>query len=218
MAMNLRLAPLASLRFPRFFRCGRWLAVILLVGGVALWSNPARAANATWNGTTNAAWVTGTNWSTTPVPGTGDTATFDNAGNGNTVINLGGGVTVNTVLFDDSLATLAAYTIGSGTVGSQTLTLDNLGAVTVNNNVLFTPQLFNAAIALSGGATFTNSGSSPLTFAGGVGGTGNLVLNNNGFAFNGITLSTTAVNNSGTITNSGIGTGNTLISAPSVPT
>ena len=62
----------------------------------------ASAASATWNGTTDAMWSTLTNWSANPVPGTGDTATFNGAGNGNTTIDLGGGVTIGTVLFDTS--------------------------------------------------------------------------------------------------------------------
>jgi fibronectin-binding autotransporter adhesin len=42
-----------------------------------------------------------------------------------------------------------------------------------------------------------------------VSGTGNLVLNNNSATANAITLSTNSVNNIGTITNSGSGSGGT---------
>ena len=109
--MNRRLAPLTSSRFAPSSRPGRWLAAILLVVGVALWAGTAHADNATWNGTTDATWATLGNWAGTPaaVPGTGDTATFDNGGNFNTTIDLGTGVTINTVLFDTGSA--AAYTI-----------------------------------------------------------------------------------------------------------
>jgi hypothetical protein len=53
-------------------------------------SQAAHAASATWNvGATDALWATGTNWSASPVPGTGDTATFSNTGGSVDVINLG---------------------------------------------------------------------------------------------------------------------------------
>ena len=139
-----------------------------------------QAANLVWDGDTSALWSLGTNWATDPldanVPGTGDTATFSGAGGADDVINLDG-VTINTILFDNTPATLAAYIIGSGAVGSQTLTLDNSGAVTMNANVL-TDELFNARILLgtatAGTYTFTNdSTTNTLTFAGNVqGGTG----------------------------------------------
>src|SRR5205814_8578192 len=53
-----------------------------------------------------------------------------------------------------------------------------------------------------------------LLVNGGITGTGNLILNdNNSTITNGITLSSVAVNNVGTITNSGTGTNTVLISA-----
>ena len=67
----------------------------------------APAASATWNGTTDAVWATATNWSANPIPGTGDTATFDHAGLARVVISLGTGVTVQNLIFNTSLA--AAY-------------------------------------------------------------------------------------------------------------
>ncbi|MEZ0275151.1 MAG: hypothetical protein ACAH88_09615, partial [Roseimicrobium sp.] len=117
------------------------------------------AATAVWNGATDAVWATPTNWNTSLVPGTGDTATFNNAGNGNTVVSLGAGVTLNTLLFDTANA--ASYVIGSGAVGSQTLILDNGGAITMNA-ALINNQLINAAIVLGADATaqaytFTNN-------------------------------------------------------------
>jgi autotransporter-associated beta strand protein len=96
------------------------------------------------------------------------------------VLDLGAGVTTNTILFDTSSA--AAYTIGSGAVGSQSLTLNDGGAITVNSTVT-NNQLFNAAITLGTARstvstiTFTNnSASALLTIAGSItpttGGTG----------------------------------------------
>jgi autotransporter-associated beta strand protein len=133
----------------------------------------AHAASATWNGTTDAVWATATNWSANPVPGTGDTATFDNAGLGRVVINLGTGVTVQNLMFNTSLA--AAYTIGSGAVNSQKLTLDNGGAITLNSTVTKN-QLFNSTVTLgtdgsTQGFTLTNqTATTTLTLAGAISG------------------------------------------------
>ena len=52
-------------------------AALMLSVPLALTSNMASAADATWNGTSSD-YNTGTNWNTSAVPGTGDTATFDN--------------------------------------------------------------------------------------------------------------------------------------------
>src|SRR5215469_5850088 len=72
------------------------LAGVILRLGVTI----SHAASATWNGTVNTTWATSGNWSTSPVPGLSDTATFNNAGNGNAIISLGSGVQINNVLFD----------------------------------------------------------------------------------------------------------------------
>jgi autotransporter-associated beta strand protein len=53
----------------------------------------------------------------------------------------------------------------------------------------------------------------PLSVTSGVTGTGGLVLQNNSATDGGVTLTTTSVNNVGTITNSGTGTGSTTITA-----
>lgn len=75
------------------------IALVVLTGvliAALIGPQTASAANATWNGTIDAAWVTDTNWSATPVPGAGNTATFNNAGNSNVVIDLGfSGVTIS---------------------------------------------------------------------------------------------------------------------------
>ena len=106
------------------------------------------------------------------MPGTGNTATF-NAASPNTGINLGAGVLINTLLFNTASA--AAYTLGTGAVGSQTLTLNDSGAITVNSTVS-TSQLVNANVVLELNATpaaysFTNNSATNgqlLTIAGGV--------------------------------------------------
>ena len=186
-------------RYNSFVRDSVAIASALAVGS----ASSAFAASATWNGTTDAVWATGTNWSATPVPGTGDTATFSNAGGAVDVINLGAGVTIGNITFDTS--SVAAYTIGSGAVGSQTLTLNNGGAITANSTINAN-QLFNANLVLGTDATaqsysITNSDTSNrLTFAGGItGGTtgtaGAKTLN--------ITTATGGITLSGAITNGG---------------
>ena len=149
----------------------------------------AGAASATWNGAVDGNWSTVANWSASPEPGVTDTATFRNAA-GNTTISLGSGVAISNIVFDTASA--AAYTIGSGPAGSQTLTVNGMGSFTVNSTVT-KGQLFNANLSLStanGARTlgFTNNSSFILTFAGNmttaftgtktvaVGGSGNTVI------------------------------------------
>lgn len=148
----------------------RLLNTLMFVSFAA--TSGAFAASATWNGTTDATWATGTNWSATPVPGTGDTATFNNAGNANTTIDLGAGVTIANLSF--SSATAAAYTIGSGAVGSQSLTLNGSGSISMDNAVV-NNQLINANVnlgATDGAQAFTISNlktaTNTLTIAGGL--------------------------------------------------
>jgi fibronectin-binding autotransporter adhesin len=151
---------------------------ILLGVGIAVSSFSAWAVNATWNGTTDALWSTTTNWSASPVPATGNTATFNNAGNARTTIDLGSGVTIATLLFDTANA--AAYTIGSGGAGAQTLTLNDSGAVTMNATVVNNQRIDANVLlgtAITGTYTLTNNSlTNSLTFGGtiqgGTGGTG----------------------------------------------
>ncbi len=131
-----------------------------------LGASSSKAASGSWIGAADSTWA-GANWSVTPVPGTGDTATFNGAGGGHTTIDLGSGVTIANLLF--STGSAASYTIGSGAVGSQTLTLNDNAAVTLNSSVA-NNQLFNAAIVLGTDSTaqsYTNLNNSAqtLTFA-----------------------------------------------------
>ncbi len=167
-------------------------ASLLLIAG----ASGVKAASGNWTGATDNTWA-GANWSATPVPGTGDTATF-NAASANTTIDLGGGVTVANILFNTGSA--AAYTIGNGTVGSQTLTLNDNAAVTMNSTVA-NNELFNSALVLGLDATaktysIANNSGSTLTLAANItggstgvgatktltfGGTGNIVFGGNLF-------------------------------------
>src|SRR5690349_21029766 len=69
-------------------------ARLLGLGLLCAGSHSAYAANQTWSGTTNGNWVTTTNWAAGVVPGSTvslvntDTATFNNAGNGNTTLTI----------------------------------------------------------------------------------------------------------------------------------
>ncbi|MFM8764987.1 MAG: autotransporter-associated beta strand repeat-containing protein, partial [Spartobacteria bacterium] len=142
-----------------------------VIAALALTPSLAHAANATWSGATSGNWSVTTNWSASPVPGTGDTATF-NAASSNTTLDLGSGVTISTLLFDTANA--AAYTIGSGGAGSQTLTLNNSGAITrestVTNNELINANL-TLGTASAGTYTVTNNGTTgSITLAGAISG------------------------------------------------
>ena len=111
----------------------------------------APLASAAWTGATNAFWITSTNWNPTTVPGSGDTATFNGAGNGNTTINLSVDlVTVNTIVFDTASA--AAYRIGNR---GDTLTLNDGGAITVISTVTNREEVF--ADVILGTDDFTTS-------------------------------------------------------------
>jgi len=163
---------LASLLSRCNFRRWRGVGLVVVAGLVSVVTS-SFGASATWNGTTNGIWATTTNWSASPVPGAGDTATFNNAGNANTILDLGAGVTLRSITFNTAAA--AAYTIGSGAVGSQTLTLETTGVTqltsTVSNN-----QTINANILLGVNAgattyTFTNASlSNSLNLAGNLSG------------------------------------------------
>jgi autotransporter-associated beta strand protein len=149
---------------------------------------PARAVVDRWLGATDANWDTAFNWSDNFSPGVGNTVSFDNAGNGNTIINLGSGASAGFLSFDTAAA--AAYTIGGVVAGIQTFTLDPTGTtdpistITLASNVTQN-QLFNANIVLNsvvvnGGDTnaFTfasNAASRTLTFAGGITSAGNAI-------------------------------------------
>jgi autotransporter-associated beta strand protein len=108
----------------------------------------AQATSAAWDGSTSNVWSLNTNWLSDPLtaPGSGETATFDGAGNGNTIIDLEAGVTIGNIVFDKASA--GAYTIGS--VG-QTLTFNTASsgnAVTLNSTVA-TNQIINANILVN---------------------------------------------------------------------
>jgi autotransporter-associated beta strand protein len=121
-------------------------------------------------------WASDGNWSSTPVPGSGSTARFRSAGGAVDGIDLGSGVTISTLLFETPF--VAAYKIGAGAVGSQTLTLNDGGSIQASNTI-GQNQLINAVLILGtdGSAQsyslINNDLDNSLEFAGGIrGGSG----------------------------------------------
>jgi autotransporter-associated beta strand protein len=181
----------------------------------------AFAATETWTGLTDVTWA-GANWTPTGyVPTSGDTAVFNNAGNANTSVDLGAGVTIANILFDTSKA--AAYNIGIGAIGSETLTLNNGGSITVNPSVV-NNETFSSAITLGTDQTaqtytVTNNSSDPLAFLGNitgaagtgavgvktltVGGVGNTTISGSLSSAAGTAYLALTKNGSGTLTLSG---------------
>lgn len=100
------------------------MSCISILLGSVLMTMSAKAATATWTGAAGDGnlWATPGNWSTSPVPGTGDTATFNSTAINAGVIDLGaGGVTVTRIDFND--AACPSFTLGAGAVNSQSLTM-----------------------------------------------------------------------------------------------
>ena len=142
--------------------------VALLLFGV----HQTLAANGTWNCTTagsNAYWTNSLNWSASPYPAGNQVASFSNAGNGQTTVNVEGLSVISNIVFDTVFA--VPYTIGSGGVNQQTLVITNGAQIqltsTANNS-----QLFNTTVLLgfdrsTGSYTFRNDHAyNTLTFAG----------------------------------------------------
>jgi autotransporter-associated beta strand protein len=162
------------------------------LAGVALLfaATVAQAANGTWNGTADALWTNSVNWSATPYPSGGDTATFNNAGGFSTALDIVGLSGILNITFDT--ATAAAYTIGAGAANSQTLVMGNNGTYRMTSSAA-AAQTFNAAVQLgtSGDAGYTllNDSAQPLTFNNvlatgntktlNINGSGNIAINGN---------------------------------------
>lgn len=133
----------------------------------------APLTSATWTGNANSDWENTSNWNPNTVPGSGDTASFNAPDGTNTTINLGlGGRTINTILFGTSDS--GHYTIGSGGIRNQNLTLNDGGAITVSSPVINDKRI-DANVILgtlqgtSSTITFTNnSTTASLTIAGDV--------------------------------------------------
>jgi autotransporter-associated beta strand protein len=127
---------------------------------------------------------------------------------GNLTLNVTG---VGSITFGTANHTGTIANSGSGGGSTEITTVgSNVTSVTLNSlNSLLTATNLNVN---SGGTTLTNNtaGTRVFTVTNSVSGTGNLILNNNSAVASGITL-TGGADNTGSITNSGTGTGSTLI-------
>lgn len=160
----------------------RFLANLHIIAFVLASDHQATADDAVWNGTTDADWATPTNWSSdpNPVPGTGNTATFNNAGGLDDVIDLGAGVTISSIIFNTVDA--AAYTIGSGgttgTAGAKTLTVTTSAGNVAISGAVSNGGATSLALTKTGPGTLTLSGSN--TYSGATTVNGTLTINGTG--------------------------------------
>jgi autotransporter-associated beta strand protein len=122
--------------------------VVFIAAASARW---VLAASGTWTGAASAAWTNSANWtsSTFPGNGTGQTATFDGSGNGHTALDIQGVPSLKFLFFTNAAA---AYAIGAGAPGAQTLVLENTGMLRLGADAA-APQTVNASLALGTGAS-----------------------------------------------------------------
>ncbi len=152
------------------------------------------------------------------ITGTGNVFVSDVANNAGNVVNFTTAPVNNSGTITFNSATVNGVAVGTNNTGTNTITGgvgSNVTAITTSAAKNPLTISTNALVVNSGGTTLTNANttSGVFTVSGGVAGTGNLTLNNNSSIANGITVSTTNVNNIGSITDSGTGTGGTLISS-----
>ncbi len=108
------------------------------------------SANATWTGLgADSLWTTTGNWSTSPVPTSGDTATFNGAGNGKTTITTAPAA-LNSYVFNTGSA---AHTISAA---STTWSVPNGGGVTINSGVTTDQNLSGIQFIRPASGTTTN--------------------------------------------------------------
>ena len=101
----------------------------------------------TWTGAVDNNWTNTGNWDTNTVPGSGNAATFNGAGNGNTNISLGATAQpINTIQF--MTASAAAYNLGVLGSGDQ-FNFDANGVISVDAAVA-NLETINAVVATAG--------------------------------------------------------------------
>ena len=147
----------------------RFHALIAAIVALAAASSTVVAEN--WTGTADTLWTNTSNWDTFTVPGSGGTANFIDAGNGNTNISLGGASQpIGTISFDTASA--AAYTLGVLSSGDA-FNFDPNGTIAVGSTVT-TAQTINAGIVANGGLNINvaNGTTIGLTLAGVISGNG----------------------------------------------
>ena len=122
-------------------------AVRLAAAAVSLLALPGvgLAASATWTGLGgNNLWDNDANWTAAHPDGSADVATFNNAGNGNTLVAQTSD-TVNSIVFDT--ANVAAYTIG--TVGSSVFLKPTSGTYVQRNGNVVNTQTINSDLQIT---------------------------------------------------------------------
>ncbi len=130
------------------------------------------------------------------------TSAFGGSGTGAITIGDTSGSASATLSANNNLIYANPITVASGSSG--TLSISSNG---------YTHFTLSGAITLNNNLTISDPGGSILYITGGITGTGNLTLNSNANDYYGVDLRTTAINNIGTITNSGTGNRTTTISA-----
>ena len=161
----------------------------------------------------------------------GDTLTNNNA-SGTAVFTLSGGITgAANLILDNNSSIASGITLSTNDLhitGMLTNSGTGTGSSVISANVdsgvsSITENSTTSALTISGILTTSSStstalinsnssGTALLTLSGNVAGSGNLILNNNSSIAGGIKLSGASFNNAGTITNSGSGAGDTVIS------
>jgi fibronectin-binding autotransporter adhesin len=169
--------------------------------------NTSVALSGTWNGT-NAYWNTSST-------GTGGTVTATTTGADDVNFTSGSTYSGGTVTVSGTQAARSISFIQnvSVTFSGGSLTIGGSGA---KSGLFVLPgdnstTAINTAIVLAADSTISNGGSGTLTFANGFTGAGNLTVQAN--STGGIGLNTTAVNFTGSLTNSGYGNASTSIGA-----
>jgi autotransporter-associated beta strand protein len=117
-----------------------------------LYATASLAASGFWNGTSDAQWINSANWSATPYPSGNDTASFTN-NFGPTTLNVAGLASIKTITFDTP--SVAAYTLGTGAVNSQTLIMVDGGEFKLTAAAA-NSQLFNCGVQLGANVTAQN--------------------------------------------------------------
>jgi len=209
---------------PRSIRfVSRLVVLSLLAAAVALWAGSAQAIVYYWDtngdvgfGSITGAWD-GVNlfWNTDITGAT--SGTFVASPTSADDLNINGGTTGTISITGAQVASSLTFGVDvAATIsGGTSLTVGGTGAssgiyVASGDNAA---NAISTALILNGNNTFQTAGTGVLTLSGGVTGAGNLILNNNSTNAAGITISTASLDNTGTITNSGIGTGGTTISS-----
>ncbi len=160
---------------------GMKLQIIVIVNGFALTGASLRATAGTfnWTGATDGSWSVATNWDAgVPASATDTAVVFDNTNQPNTVNNIGGGLTLNSLTLGPNSG-VRSFT-GNALVFdgvSPSITLQNTTGS--GNTVLDLPIQINQTLSITGGVDFDRqlifgnaasfNGPGGVTWAGGVG-------------------------------------------------